>query len=189
MASSPVRAQENAALGGRPFRCRSCLRSSRRELGRERPIVLTRKLNGPLDVVPATGGVLAKLTELDSSAGEPAHLFPQVLPGGRGVLFTLRKGRDFGDTAASTSQFSTRHRKAKGRSRGRELRAIRSLAPVFCSRPSVFSDPFDLNRLSVTGPPIPLSENVVVHRDFAFGHFDVSGGGTLVFLESPPSAA
>jgi eukaryotic-like serine/threonine-protein kinase len=153
-------------------------------------IVLVRKVNGPLDVVPEAGGAVTKLTELDSSAGEHAHLFPQVLPGGRGVLFTLRKGRDFTDTAASSIAVlepSTGKRTVV--LEGASFARYGAGRLVFVRGPSVFSVPFDLSRLSVTGPPVPLSETVVVQGDLGFGHFDVSAGGTLVFLEGPPRTA
>ncbi len=133
---------------------------------------------------------MTKLTELDSSAGEHAHLFPQVLPGGRGVLFTLRKGRDFTDTAASSIAVldpSTGKRTVV--LEGASFARYGAGRLVFVRGPSVFSVPFDLARLSVTGPPVPLSETVVVQGDLGFGHFDVSAGGTLVFLEGPPRAA
>jgi len=153
-------------------------------------IVLTRKLNGPLDVVPAAGGALAKLTQLDTSAGEHGHLFPQVLPGGRGVLFTLRKGRDYTDTAASSiAVLDQTTGKRNVILEGASFARYGAGRLVFVRGPSVFSVPFDLNLLSVTGPPVPILETVVVHRDLAFGHFDLSAGGTLVFLEGPPTAA
>jgi Tol biopolymer transport system component len=153
-------------------------------------IVLVRKVNGPLDVVPEAGGEVTKLTELDSSAGEHAHLFPQVLPGDRGVLFTLRKGRDFTDTAASSiAVLDASTGKRTVVLEGASFARYGGGRLVFVRGPSVFSVPFDLARLSVTGPPVPLSETVVVHGDLGFGHFDVSAGGTLIFLEGPPRAA
>jgi len=152
-------------------------------------IVLVRKTNGPLDVVPEAGGEVKKLTELDSSAGEHAHLFPQVLPGDRGVLFTLRKGRDYTDTAASSiAVLDPASGKRTVVLEGASFARYGAGRLVFVRGPSVFSVPFDLARLSVTGPPVPVSENVVVQGDLGFGHFDVSAGGTLVFLEGPPSA-
>jgi Tol biopolymer transport system component len=158
--------------------------------GENGQIVLTRKINGALDVIPEAGGKLAELTALDSSAGEHAHLFPQVLPGGRGVLFTVRKGRDFSDTAASSiAVLDPATGKRNVVLEGASFARYGAGRLVFVRGPSVFSVPFDVARLSVTGPPVPLSENVVVHGDLAFGHFDVSAGGTLVFLEGPPRAA
>ena len=152
-------------------------------------IILTRKMNGPLDVVPAAGGALAKLTQLDPAAGEHAHLFPQVLPGGRGVLFTLRKGKDYSDTAASSiAVLDPGTGKRSVVLEGASFARYGGGRLVFVRGASVFSVPFDLARLSVTGPPVPVSENVVVDAELAFGHFDVSAGGTLVFLEGPPSA-
>ena len=80
--------------------------------------------------------------------GERAHLFPKVLPGRRGVLFTLRRGRDFTDVEASdiavldpsTGQWKTVLEGASfARYGGGRL--------VFVRGDSVFWAPFDVSRL------------------------------------------
>jgi Tol biopolymer transport system component len=153
-------------------------------------IILTRKVNGALDVLPASGGELKPLTRLDSSRGEHAHLFPQVLPGSRGVLFTLRRGKDFADIGASSVavlDFATgKHSIVL---EGASYARYGAGRVVFVRGGSVFSCPFDLSRASVTGPPVALPESVTVDAERGFGHFDVSAGGTLAFLNGPPSPA
>src|SRR4029450_11887935 len=99
------------------------------------------------------------------------------------------KGRAFGDTAASSIAVldpSTGKRTVV--LEGASFARYGAGRLVFVRGPSVFSVPFDLAPLSVAGPPVALSETIVVHGDLGFGHFDVSAGGTLVFLEGPPSA-
>jgi len=70
--------------------------------GEDGRIVFAPTFNGALATVPETGGEPRPLTRLESSRGEHAHLYPQSLPGGRGVLFTVRLGKDFADTRASS---------------------------------------------------------------------------------------
>jgi Tol biopolymer transport system component len=43
--------------------------------------------NGPLHVVPQSGGASSAATEVDQKIGETGHRFPQFLPGGRKFLY------------------------------------------------------------------------------------------------------
>jgi eukaryotic-like serine/threonine-protein kinase len=157
--------------------------------GEDGRIVITRKFNGALDAIPESGGTLTPLTRLDASRGEQAHLFPQVLPGGRGVLFTLRRGRDFSDAEASDiAVLDPSTGKWKTVLEGASFARYGAGRLVFVRGGSVFWVRFDVSRLSVTGPAVALSENVTVDEE-RFGHFDVSSGGTLVFLDGPASPA
>src|SRR5579862_9393417 len=45
--------------------------------------ILLGQFSQPLFQVPASGGDLSPLTTLDASLGEVAHVWPQILPGGR----------------------------------------------------------------------------------------------------------
>ncbi len=47
--------------------------------------------------VPATGGAGQRITELDPNSGEYGHLWPAVLPGGKGMLYTVWGGESFTD--------------------------------------------------------------------------------------------
>ena len=151
-------------------------------------IVLTRAFNGALTDIPESGGEFRLLTRLDASRGERAHLFPQVLPGGRGVLFTLRRGRDFTHAEASDiAVLDPSTGKWKTVLEGASFARYGAGRVVFVRGGSVFQVPFDVSRLSVTGPAAVLNENVTVDEEERFGHFDVSSTGTLVFLDGPPS--
>ncbi len=155
--------------------------------GEDGRIVINRKFNGALDVIPESGGSLVPLTRLDPARGEQSHLFPQILPGGRGILFTIRRGRDFGDVEASDIA-------VRDSSTGKWTKVLEGASfarygggrLVFVRGGSVFWVPFDVSRLSVTGPAVALSDGITVDGEERFGHFDVSSEGTLVFLDGPP---
>ncbi len=156
--------------------------------GEDGRIVITRKFNGALDVIPESGGELTPLTRLDASRGEHAHLYPQILPRGRGVLFTLRLGRDFADTEASNiAVLDSATGKWKTVLEGASFARYGAGHLVFVRGGSVFSAPFDISHLVVTGPAVALSENITVDAEEGFGHFDLSPGGTLTFLDGPAS--
>ena len=56
--------------------------------GRDDKIVFTRDYNSGLWRVPAAGGTPEMLTSPDLSKAELGHLWPQILPDGKSVLFT-----------------------------------------------------------------------------------------------------
>src|SRR5207248_7816731 len=52
-------------------------------------IVFASTLTTGLLRVPAAGGEVRELTKPNRQSGEGDHLWPEFLPGGRGVLFTI----------------------------------------------------------------------------------------------------
>ncbi len=158
--------------------------------GEDGRIVFTPKFNGALAIISASGGEATALTQLDPSRGEHAHLYPQLLPGGRGLLFTVRRGRDFTEVAASDiAALDASTGKWKTILEGASFARYGAGRLVFLRGGSVFSVPFDDTRRSVTGLAAALSENVAVSGEEGFGQLDVSPGGTLVYVDGPPSTA
>ena len=156
--------------------------------GEDGRIVLAPTFNGALVTVPETGGESHPLTRLDSSRGEHAHLYPQSLPGGRGVLFTVRLGKDFADTRASNIAVLD---SAKGTwttvLEGASFARYAAGRLVFVRGDSVFSTRFDVSGLAVTGTAAAITESVAVDPARGFGNFEISAAGTLVYLEGPPN--
>jgi serine/threonine-protein kinase len=56
--------------------------------GEDGSIVAALNLSGGLFRIPSAGGAAAPLTKLDAERGERTHRYPQILPGGRAVVFT-----------------------------------------------------------------------------------------------------
>ena len=52
-------------------------------------IIYTASLSSGLLQIPASGGTATSITKPDGAANGYAHVFPQALPGGRSVLFTI----------------------------------------------------------------------------------------------------
>ena len=158
--------------------------------GSDGRIVFTLGANSALYEITATGGAARQLTKLDSSRGEHAHLYPQILPGGRAILFTLRLGRDFTDVDASNIDVLET---ATGRRRtvleGATFARYGGGRIVFVRGASLFSAPFDLSSLSVTGPPVVLGEEVAREPLEGIAHFAISADGTLAFVDGPAVTA
>jgi serine/threonine-protein kinase len=68
-------------------------------------IVALSQFSGGLSRIPADGGAPAPLTELDRGLCEITHRWPQILPGGKTVLFTANRGgyRGFDDASIEVS--------------------------------------------------------------------------------------
>ena len=121
----------------------------------------------PLDVglrrVSSAGGKSEALTSL--AEGEVTQRWPQALPGGKGVLYTSSRDLDtYDDATLVVQRLPTGPRKAvlRGGSQGRYLPSGHL---VYMHDGTLFAVPFDLDRLEVTGQPVPALENVKIERD------------------------
>jgi len=69
--------------------------------GADGNIVFTLTANGPLSRISEGGGKFEMVSTLDEKRREHSHLWPQILPEGRGILVTMVVGQDFQDFANS----------------------------------------------------------------------------------------
>ena len=67
------------------------------------------------------GGYAEEVTKLDRSKGEVGHRWPQALPGGKGLLFTVWVGPGWDEKSLQMHVFGTGERRvlAQGASSGR----------------------------------------------------------------------
>ena len=128
--------------------------------------------------VSAAGGERQPLTELRD--GEVAHRWPEFLPGGEAVLFTVvQEGATTENMETAVVDLSSGQRTT--------LVSIGSnprYAPghiVYGEDGTLRAVPFDLDRLVVTGDPIPVLEGVITHNSGAT-HFSVGRDGSLVYI-------
>ena len=145
-------------------------------------IVFATNTSRVLRRVPAGGGDPADLTQLDASAGDVQHGWPDALPGGRAVLFTIVRTRTRHVAAVSLSSGAVTLITA-----GTQPRYLASGHLVFARDSAVWVAPFDPDRLALTGEAVPVAQDVEGSETSSV-HFDVSRDGTLVYLprvESP----
>ena len=133
--------------------------------------------------VIATGGTPQRLTALEH--GEATHRWPQVLPGNAGVLFTVSPSNtgpfDEADLAVVPLSGGPSKVVVKGGAHGRYVASGHLL---YVNAATLFAVPFDLERLAVTGPPVPAVEGVSYAPDTGGAQFSVSTSGTLLFVPS-----
>ncbi|MFO7694249.1 MAG: hypothetical protein R6V57_14265 [Vicinamibacterales bacterium] len=109
---------------------------------------------GGLMRVPAAGGVPQPLTTTDAAAHEVSHRLPHVLPDGKAVVFTITRDLmpNWQGAELAVQSLATGVRKSLGR--GADARYVPPAgALVFVREGTLFTAPFDLSRMEVTGAP------------------------------------
>jgi serine/threonine-protein kinase len=134
-----------------------------------------------LQRVSSSGGELQTLTTPDPDAGEVTHRWPQVLGDGR-VLYTAHSVvGSYDDASLVMEAFPDGPRQVVHRG-GYHGRYLPSGHLVFIHQGTLFAAPFDLERVELTGPPVPVIEGVWASPLFAGAQFSFSDTGTLVYV-------
>jgi len=149
--------------------------------------------------VPAGGGDPKVLTRPVTERRELDHFFPSVLPGGRGVLFTITAGQpENAQIAVLDLKTGQRKTLVRGGSHAEYVDPSPSSgqAPsadsrqgylVYAAAGTLRAVRFDLTRLEVLSDPVPVVERVSVVPSGA-ADFAVSENGTLVYVPGGPGA-
>jgi serine/threonine protein kinase/Tol biopolymer transport system component len=138
---------------------------------------------GVLSRIPAAGGAPAPLTQL--TGGEATHRWPQILPGGKAVLFTSSaSGAAFDGANVEVVSLADHQRKTlqRGGTFGRYLPASNGTGHlVYINKGALFAVPFDPEKLEVRGTPSPVLDGVAYSTANGSAQFDFSRSGTLVY--------
>ena len=143
--------------------------------------------------VSANGGAPAALTSIDRTARHD-HAFPSVLPGGRGVLFTITDSDRTGTTQVAV--LDPRSGQSKTLVPGGSQADYVALAPVggrpiadsaeagvlvYAAGGALTAVRFDPDRLEVIADPVPIVADVMTKRGGA-ANYTVSRTGTLLYV-------
>jgi serine/threonine-protein kinase len=132
--------------------------------------------------IPSAGGTPTSVTEL--MPGEAVQRWPQILPGGKAVLFSAYRSLTGLDGASiELVSFIDGRRKTLVRG-GTWGRYLPSRHLVYVSQGTLFAVPFDLDRLEVHGTPTPVLEQVAYSTARGTAQIDFSRTGTLVYQSS-----
>ena len=147
---------------------------------RDDSIVYTKDYNTGLFRVPAAGGEPEMLTKPDIEKGELGHWWPQVLPGGRAILYTSYtppvKNAKIEVLDLSSGEQRTL---VKGALFGRYLSSGHL---VYSTEETLMAVPFDVESLQITGAPVPVLNDVAVDLTGGFSHYSFSADGTLAYF-------
>ncbi len=167
--------------GGSPLRVAEA-RSDRGTFWAEADtILLSPQGRGPIVRVRVDGGGEPEpVTELQGD--EVTHRWPQLLPGGRAVLFTAHvMGANFDNANLVVRDLSTGDQRVvfSGGFYGRYLPTGHL---VYANGAALFAVPFDLERLAVTGTGVPVLEGVRTSSGNGAAQYQFSDNGTLVYI-------
>ena len=136
----------------------------------------------------ASTGDVEEATTLDTERGEIAHYWPELLPGGKALLYTAvimpSERRDI------VGKFLDREESRLLIENGASPRYVRTGHIVFAREGALFAVGFDAERLELTAEPFPFPviEDVEINAydNFEAAQFDVSESGTLAYVIDSP---
>jgi Tol biopolymer transport system component len=147
--------------------------------GEDGNIIATLGIDGGLSRIPSAGGPPTPVTDLQS--GEQTHRWPQILPGGKAVLFTAATaGVGFDGANIEVMSLVDHHRETLVRG-GTYGRYLPSGHLIYINRGTLFAVPFDVDRLEVRGTPAPVLDQVGYNTINGSAQFDFSQSGTLIY--------
>ncbi len=130
--------------------------------------------------VSSAGGTPQPVTMLAS--GEVTQRWPQVLPGGRAVLYSSGATTNTWESANIVVQLLPAGERKVILEKGYYARYLPSGHLVYVHEGTLFAAPFDLNRLELSGQPVPVLEGIIASPTVTGGgQFAFSSSGTAVY--------
>ena len=129
--------------------------------------------------VSAVGGTPSPVTKLDSQKGEFSHRWPDLLPDGKTVLFTIGTLGSWDDAQIVTQSLETGERQTLITG-GTFPHYVPTGHVIYARAGRLMAVPFDLGQRKVTGPPFVVLSRVWESLDGA-AQLSVSPLGHLVY--------
>ncbi len=137
---------------------------------------------GSLMRVPAAGGTAEQLTTglkaTKEGTFEHSHFWPQTLPGGKAVLYTVWNSPE--DMHITVYSLETGEHKTLIE-RGSHARYLPTGHLIYAWSGDLISVPFDLEKMEITGSPVPILEGIMTTRR-GLAHFSISESGSLCYV-------
>lgn len=151
--------------------------------GTDDTIVFSPRLDAGLYRVSAAGGAPVAITVPAAERREKTHRFPELLPDGRSVMYTVGTHHiaTFDEASIAVQPL------AGGAPRtiissGSAAKYLPSGYVVFARGDALLAVRFDAKRMEVSGSPVVVAEGVTHANDYGRVEYDVSDTGTLVYL-------
>jgi Tol biopolymer transport system component len=131
--------------------------------------------------IAADGGSPEPLTNIDTGNGEFNHYWPQVLPNGKGVIFSIVTGADYDDSSIVVQSFETGERRFL--LNASYARHVPTGHLIYGREDTLYAVRFDLDRMEISGNAVPIQTAVSVSSSGpGSAHFAVSRNGTLIYV-------
>jgi len=135
-----------------------------------------------------SGGSMRSVTKTGTTKDDRAHLWPQVLPGGKTLLFTVWTGASFNDARIEAVSLKSGARTVLVRG-GTHGRYVPTGHLVYSRGGNLFAVRFDPSRLEIGGDPVQVVEGVATGAANGEARFDFSSTGTLIYAQGEFTAA
>jgi eukaryotic-like serine/threonine-protein kinase len=136
--------------------------------------------------ISAGGGKPQVLTTPDAAKGEYSHRYPQILPGGKAVVFTALNGFGWDESRIELLRLDTKERRVLVRG-GHTGRFVASGHLIYYRAGSLLAVPFDLARLDVKSvAPVTIAGGVRQSSGTVGGDYSISSAGILVYVPASP---
>jgi len=138
-------------------------------------------VNSGLLRVSDSGGEPMAITTPDTKKDEIGHRWPEMLPGGKAVLFTIYPVEGLESARIAVFSLETGEQRILLDEVGYDARYASTGHIVYAREGILMAVPFDLQQLKVTGSPFPVLDGVARRgNDTAF--FSFSRDGSLVYI-------
>ncbi len=137
---------------------------------------------GGLWQVAETGGTSKQVISPDSKKAEVAHRWPQLLPGGKAVLFAASTaGANWSGAQVAVGELGSGERRDPVLAGSRPAYAA-SGHLVYAQAGTLMAVPFDPRRLELRGAAVPILEGVAQSINTGVAQYTFSVNGSLVYV-------
>jgi len=168
-------------LGGDPIALCDARSPRGASWGTDGMIYFAENQGGALTQVPAAGGATAPLTPFSSSVETFSCDRPEILPGGKWVLFSSGDG-DIAVVSPKTKETKILLNK------GYHARYVPTGHLVYVRAGVLEAIPFDLATLRVTGDAVPVVDKVLLDSTYETVQYTFSRNGLLVYVPGDDTA-
>jgi len=150
-------------------------------------IVFAAATGSSLSQVSAAGGTPSRATTLDAGKGEFSHRWPELLPDGKTVLFTVGTVGSWDDAQIVAQSLASGERTPLIQG-GSNPRYSPTGHLVYARGGALFAVKFDPSRLTITGTPVRVLDRVLQSFDGA-AQVSLSRSGSIVYVPGSFDAA
>jgi len=150
--------------------------------GPDNTIVFAPSYNSGLLQISADGKELREISKLDSSNKESSHSWPQFLPGGEAIIFTIEKDGETFDKASIVAQvLETGQRKVLIEG-GTFAQYVPTGHLLYARSNTLLAVSFNPERMEVSGSPVQVLSGVLYNEGRGTSQFAVADNGALLYL-------
>jgi eukaryotic-like serine/threonine-protein kinase len=137
--------------------------------------------------VSDNGGTPQPVTKLQAGKGEFADFSPDVLPDGKTLLFTAFSGGNMDDGALVAQRIGSDERKVIV-AKGADAHFFAPNHLLYMRAGNLMAVEFDAGKLETAGSPAVVVQDVLMQPATGFAQYDVSGNGTLIYVNGGKQA-